>query len=136
MTQDNGASAGARDDNCSCGGALNQPADHHDISCPASLNPEPDMSWFLIAVGRRKINGYRDIVILDYSEGWGDFCVEFYWEDTFSTEPPTHLQPGAYRWSGYTIGFWDEDDNINVTGGTFTRDSATQDVAPTPGDPQ
>lgn len=80
---------------------------------------ERDTSWFLIAVGRRKVSGYRDCVVLDYAEGWEDFAVEFYWEDTFACDPPMHLTPGAYRWSGYQVGFWGEDDHLNVKGGSF-----------------
>lgn len=80
-----------------------------------------DTSWFLIAVGRRKISGYRDCVILDYADGWSEFGVEFYWEDTFQTDPPTHLEPGAYLWTGFRIGYWGEDDHLNVTGGLFVR---------------
>lgn len=90
---------------------------------PAGFDPsrgaEADMSWFLIGVRR----GGRDIVILDNAPGWDDFDIEFYWEDTFACDPPRHLAPGAYRWSGFKIGWWAEDDAINVSGGTFTRDS-------------
>lgn len=84
---------------------------------------EPDLSWFLIAVGRRKVGGYRDVVILDYSPGWAEHDIEFYWEDTFQSEPPKHLEPGAYRWTDFQIGFWGDDDQLAVTGGDFTRDS-------------
>ena len=101
---------------------------------PSGFDPsrdESDMSWFLIAVSQRKASGYRDVVILDYSAGWSQFDIEFYWEDTFETDAPTHLEAGAYRWSGFTVGFWGESDHLNVTGGTFVRDS---DGSPEGGD--
>lgn len=78
-----------------------------------------DLSWFLIAVGRRKVSGYRDCVVLDYADGWDAFGIEFYWEDTFAIDPPMHLAPGAYRWVGYDFGYSDEGEALNVTGGRF-----------------
>ena len=75
---------------------------------------EPDLSWFLIAVGR------KSCVILDYAPGWSEFEIEFHFEDTFDCEPPMHLAYGAYRWTDYTFGSWDEDDAISIRGGSFT----------------
>ena len=85
---------------------------------PAAEVPE-DMSWFLIAVGKRKSSGCRDVVILDHSEGWAGFDIEFFWEDTFDIEPPIHLAPGAYLWEEFEIKFWAEGDAINAVGGRF-----------------
>lgn len=82
---------------------------------------EQDMSWFTIAVDNR-----GEVVILDYATGWAELGVEFYWEDTFSIDPPKHLPVGAYRWTGFTVGSWDEDEHINVTGGEFTPHRPTQ----------
>lgn len=78
-----------------------------------------DMSWFLIAVGRKNSRGHCNVVILDYAPGWADFDIEFYWEDTFETDAPDHLAPGAYLWTDFAIGGWGEDEAINASGGTF-----------------
>lgn len=76
--------------------------------------PEADMSWFIFAVDKKK-----NCVILDCAPGWSDFNIEFHWEDTFDSDPPLHLSPGAYRWTGFKLGFWDEDDAIKAAGGVF-----------------
>ncbi len=78
------------------------------------VEQEPDMSWFDIAVTHAK-----EVVILGNSPGWDDFDIEHWWEDTFSTEAPD-LAPGAYRWAGFTVGHWQEDEHIKGTGGTFS----------------
>lgn len=75
---------------------------------------EDDMSWFLIAVDRKK-----NVFILDYAPGWSDFDIETHWDDTFETDAPQHLAPGCYRWSGFKIGWWAEDEAINAKGGEF-----------------
>lgn len=79
-----------------------------------SVTQEPDMSWFDIAIDNR-----GNAVILDYAAGWEGHTIEFYWEDTFASDPPKHLATGAYRWTGFKVGFWGEDDHLNVTGGEF-----------------
>lgn len=76
--------------------------------------------WFLIAVRAPNRRGDRDVVILDHAPGWAEFNIEFYWEDTFQIDAPDHLEPGAYLWTGYKVGYWGEDDHINVSGGEFT----------------
>lgn len=76
---------------------------------------EPDMSWIDIAVTHSK-----EVIILGYSEGWKQFAMEHWWEDTFSTDAPEHLAPGAYRWTGYVIGIWDEDEHIAASKGEYT----------------
>jgi len=83
---------------------------------PASIPSavEGDMSWFVIAIGCK-----NTAVILDYSPGWEPHYIEFFWEDTFDIDPPIHLPVGAYLWTGFWIGHWDEDDAINVGGGDF-----------------
>ena len=88
---------------------------------PAAVGVDPDdMSWFTIAVDKR-----GNTVILDYAPAWEPHGIEFHWEDTFAIDPPRHLPVGAYRWSGFSIGSWDEDDSINVIGGEFTPLSHT-----------
>lgn len=85
-------------------------------STPAGM--EPDLSWFDIAV-----DGRGNVVVTGFSSGWAnpDFSIETHWEDNFAIDAPTHLAPGFYRWSGFKVGFWDEDDAINLTGGEFTK---------------
>ena len=82
---------------------------------PEALAAEPDMSWFDIAVTHR-----REVVILGHSDGWSAYEIEHWWEDTFDTDAPKHLEPGAYRWTDFTIGYWGDSDHINCTGGKFT----------------
>lgn len=79
-----------------------------------ALKPEPDLSWIDIAVTRN-----REVTLINFSEGWREFIECIWWEDNFVSDPP-NLAPGAYRWSGYQINFWAEDEHCNVTGGTFT----------------
>ena len=74
---------------------------------------EPDMSWIDIAVCRNAT------VIVRFSPGWAEFIDEFHFEDVFECDVPD-LVAGLYRWTGYKIGFWGEDDHINLKGGTFT----------------
>lgn len=73
-----------------------------------------EMTWFLIAVAKD-----GNVVILDHSPEWTPFYIEFFWEDTFALPAPTDLAPGAYRWTGYDVGSWGEDDLLDVKGGTF-----------------
>ena len=75
---------------------------------------EPDTSWFDIAIDKR-----GNTVILDYAPGWESYSIEFHWEDTFAIKPPSHLPVGAYRWTGFNIGYWGDDDHINIHGGEF-----------------
>ncbi len=82
---------------------------------------EPDMSWIDIAVGRKMC------VILDYSEGWRPYIDELHFEDVFDCDPPSHLPIGAYRWSGFKVGSWDEGDAVSVFGGTFAPRLAHSD---------
>jgi len=94
---------------------------------------EPDLSWVLIAVGR------TDVVILDYSPGWDDFGIEFFWEDTFDSEAPRNLRKGAYLYTDYKIGMWEDGEHIRVTGGKLTPYlpfSASVDERPEGQDPQ
>lgn len=82
---------------------------------PDSANP--DMSWIDIAVlGQR-----RGVVIVDYAPGWSDFIDELHFADVFENEEPDHLDPGVYRWSGFTVDSWHEGNLCVVKGGTFTR---------------
>lgn len=90
-----------------------------------TVTQEPDMSWFDIAVTRKK-----EVVITDHSAGWADFDIEHWWEDTFAADVPTHLAPGMYRWQNFNIGWWDEDDAINVTGGDFIPHRLAHQPAP------
>jgi len=87
--------------------------------------PEPDMSWFDIAVDKR-----GNTVILDYAPGWDDHTIEFYWGDTFASDPPKHLPAGAYRWTGFKVGFWGDGDHINVTGGEFVPQNQALSALP------
>lgn len=80
-----------------------------------AVDQEADTSWFLFAVRK----GGRDVVILDYAPGWEPHNIEFHWEDTFQDDPPSHLAPGSYLWTGFTVGYWGDDDHIKVTGGNF-----------------
>lgn len=90
---------------------------------------EPDMSWFLFAVRK----GGRDVVILDYAPGWEPHNIEFHWEDTFQDDPPSHLEPGSYLWTGFTVAYWGDDDHLKVTGGNFAAlTAATRTPDPTP----
>lgn len=84
---------------------------------------EKDMSWIDIAVCRNAT------VVIRYSPGWDEFIDELHFEDVFATDVPD-LPAGMYRWSGYKVGYWGEDDHINVTGGTFEPYAlATSDAA-------
>lgn len=84
------------------------------MNAPHQSSGEPDMSWIDIAVTHSK-----DVCILGYSEGWKEFVMEHWWEDTFSTDAPEHLAPGAYRWTGFVIGSWDEDEHITASKGEY-----------------
>ena len=84
----------------------------------------PDAPWFLIAIGGKVGDRFRNTVILDCSPDMKDLGPEFHWEDTFETEPPEHLPAGAYVWSGFVLGGWAEDDPIVAKGGTFTPHAA------------
>jgi hypothetical protein len=75
------------------------------------------MSWIDIAVLGQK----RGVVIVDQAPGWADFIDELHFADVFEGDEPEHLEPGVYRWSGFTIGSWDEGDPCVAKGGTFTR---------------
>jgi hypothetical protein len=77
---------------------------------------EPDMSWFDIAVDRK-----GNVMVLDWSADWDEWAIEPNWEDTFEIDAPSHLAPGAYRWSGFKVGYSDEDEALNVTGGSFAK---------------
>lgn len=72
---------------------------------------EPDMSWVLLGVAK------NDVFVLDYAPGWREFIDGAFFEDSFACDAPTHLAPGAYLWTGYKLGFWDEGDHINIAGG-------------------
>lgn len=84
------------------------------------------MSWVDIAVLGQK----RGVVILDYAPGWADFIDELHFADVFEGDEPDHLSPGAYRWSGYKVGSWEEGDAAVATGGTFTPYRTTHEPRP------
>lgn len=73
-----------------------------------------DMSWIDIAVCRNAT------VIADCSEGWRDYLDEHFFEDNFDCPVQLPEAVGLYRWSGFTIGSWDEGDSCVATGGVFT----------------
>lgn len=73
-----------------------------------------DMTWVDIAVCRNAT------VIADYSPGFSGFIDEFHFEDVFEEDPPIGLAPGMYRWSGFTVGSWDEGELISLHGGQFS----------------
>lgn len=77
--------------------------------------------WIDIAVTRR-----GGALVIDADSFFIEFLEGCYFEDNFAGDPPDHLPAGAYRWSGFKVGYWDEDEAMNVTGGTFT---ALQPVA-------
>jgi len=111
-------------------------------SRPIDLTPETagsdpadlDMTWIVIAVLGRG----RGAVVLDYSAGWHGFLDWLHVDDMFDQMPiDTPAEPGAYRWTGYKIGSWDDGDAIVVRGGTFAphvilpgAGSATGDAPP------
>lgn len=80
------------------------------------LEQEPDMSWIDIAILR---NGGQ--VIADFSPGWAEFfdSLDIFVEDCIETSVTMPTEVGMYRWSGYTLGYWDEGDDPNIKGGTF-----------------
>lgn len=84
----------------------------------------PDAPWFLIAIGGKVGDRFRNTVILDCSPDMKELGPEFHWEDSFETDPPEHLPAGAYVWSGFQLGGWAEDDPIVAKGGTFTPHAA------------
>ncbi len=92
-----------------------------------------DGPWFLIAIGGKVGDRFRNTIILDCSPDMKELGPEFHWEDTFETDPPEHLPAGAYVWSGFQLGGWAEDDPIVAKGGTFTPHAA---LATTPADPR
>jgi hypothetical protein len=81
---------------------------------PEVVEAEPDMSWFDIAVDHS-----HEVFVLGHSSGWTDYDIEHFWEDVFEHDAPSHLAPGAYRWTGFKIGFWGEGEHLNVSGGEF-----------------
>lgn len=88
-----------------------------DTQPPAETLAEDnaDMSWIDIAVIR---NG---AVICDAAPGWLPFLHgDIHVEDVFASTVDYPTTPGLYRWSGYTVGSWQEGDGCVATGGTFT----------------
>jgi hypothetical protein len=85
---------------------------------------EPDMSWIDIAVDR---NG--GVLILDFAPGWRDFIEELHLEDAIDTDADFPAQVGAYRWTNFRIGSWDEGDQAVVNGGTFALPPAEAECA-------
>lgn len=75
----------------------------------------PNMGWFDIAVDNK-----GNVWVLDYSSDWNAFAIEPHWEDNFEIDAPSHLAPGAYRWSNFLVGSWGDDDAIAIRGGDFT----------------
>lgn len=96
------------------------------LSTDEEVRRLPDSPWFLIAIGGKVGDRFRNTVILDCSPDMKDLGPEFHWEDTFETEPPEHLPAGAYIWSGFQLGGWAEDDPIVAKGGAFTAYAALQ----------
>lgn len=76
---------------------------------------EPDLSWIDIAVCRNAT------VIADFSLGWKEYfdSLDLHVEDCIETAREMPTAVGMYRWSGYTLKYWDEGDNPNISGGTF-----------------
>lgn len=85
-------------------------------------------TFFLIAVDRS-----GEVTILDHSPEWEEFDIEHWWEDVFETDAPKHLSPGAYIWRGFTIGYWGEDDHLNLIGGEFQPFLAAHATPPAEG---
>lgn len=75
---------------------------------------EPDMSWIDIAIDRS-----GEALILDYAPGWADFVEDWLVCDVFKTDAEFPAKVGAYRWSNYRIGSWEEGDHAVVIGGSF-----------------
>ena len=81
------------------------------------MTQQTDRSWFDIAVTRS-----GQVWIIDYSPGWSNHAIHDQFDATFTNAAPDGLAPGAYRWSGFTLGQWEDgtDDLIHIIGGTFT----------------
>lgn len=72
------------------------------------------MSWIDIAVLR------SGAVICDASPGWLEFFDgDIFVDDVFDDGVGYPAKPGLYRWTGFTIGSWQEGDRCVATGGVF-----------------
>lgn len=78
------------------------------------LSPHLDnFEWIDVAITS------KGAFIFDCDEGFKPFLDGIWWEDNFDRDVP-NLPVGAYRWQNFKIGFWDEDDAMNIKGGSFT----------------
>jgi hypothetical protein len=72
-----------------------------------------DMRWIDVAVTN------KEAFIVNCDEGFREHLNGIWWEDNFQIDAPIHLPTGVYRWQQFKIGFWQEDDGMNVTDGEF-----------------
>jgi len=77
------------------------------------VTPEATHDWIDVAVTS------AGCFIIDCDHGFKEFLNGVYWEDNFQCDPPVHLANGAYRWSGFKVGYWGEDEGMNIVGGDF-----------------
>jgi len=73
-----------------------------------------DISWLDIAVTRP-----GNELIVAHAPGWAEFNLDlpYLCDNVDDFDAPT--EPGVYRWSGYTVGSWGEDDPIVLIGGIW-----------------
>jgi hypothetical protein len=82
----------------------------------SEMMQELDLSWLDVVVQARP----GEEIIVAHSPGWKDLGIDLpYLCDNFEHyDPPT--APGLYRWSGYQLGCWQEDEPFVAIGGTWT----------------